>query len=56
MELNIDHGVEYLRQAAVSLNLKDHDVFIMYAETLDDGVYFEVATALKHTRLSSKRL
>ena len=56
VELNIDHGIQYLRQAAVSLNLKDRDVFIMYAETLEDGVYFEVATALKHTRLSSKRL
>ena len=55
MELNIDHGIQYLRQAAVSFNLKDRDVFIMYSETLEDGVYFEVATALKHTRLSSKR-
>ena len=55
LELNIDHGIRYLRQAAVSLNLKDRDVFIMYSETLEDGVYFEVATALKHTRLSSKR-
>ena len=56
IELNIDHGVQYLRQAAVSLNLKDRDVFIMYSETLEDGVYFEVATALMHAKLSSKRL
>ena len=55
IELNIDHGVQYLRQAAVSLNLKDRDAFIMYSETLEDGVYFEVATALKHTRPSWKR-
>ncbi len=56
VELNIDHGIEHLRQAAVSLNLRDRNAFIMFSETLEDGVYFEVATALKHTRPSSKRL
>ena len=55
IELDIDQGIQDLRQAAVSLNLKDFEVFIMYSETLEDGVYFEVATALKHTRLSPKR-
>ncbi|KAK0507455.1 hypothetical protein JMJ35_009978 [Cladonia borealis] len=56
IELNIDYGVQYLRQAAVSFNLKDRDVFIMYSEPLEDDDYLEIATALKHTMPSWKRL
>jgi len=55
VDLNIDYGIQYLRQVAMSLELRDHEAFIMYSETNADGVYCELGTAVQHTRLSPKR-
>ena len=56
VEANIDDGIQHMREIATSLDLKDYEAFIMYCETCVDGVYYELATAIPHTRLSSKRL
>lgn len=52
---DIDMGVQNLRELAMGLKLKDHQAFITYSKTYADGTYHEIATAVPHIRLSSKR-
>ena len=55
VEFNIEYGIQYFREVAKALELKDYEAFIMYWETYEDGVYCEVATAVPHSTHSSKR-
>lgn len=55
VEFNIEYGIQYFRNVAKALDLKDHEAYIMYSETYGDGVYCEIATAVPHSIHSLKR-
>ena len=55
VECNTEYGTQHFREVAKTLNLEDHEAYIMYLENCEDGEYCEIATAVPHSRRSSKR-